>query len=303
MRPLSDVIPKPALPLPGGPVVRWPLELAKSAGATQIVVNTWHGAELMRTAAEVAHPEGTALAFSNEPRLLGGAGGLAYARDAGLLGSEGSVLVLNGDCVLNIDLDPLIQRHRKEGDLVTMALLPHLDPRTWSRVVLDADGRVASILPPGEPGAGEVPLLYSGVMVVSRELLKRIPSDVGQIGDRLWVPAREANRLGGAVVTGHWREAGTPETYLETAIALLGDRTHVEDGAEVAKSARVRRSLICVGATVGEGAVVSESVVARGAVIESSARVFRSVVIGRERILSGERVVDGFRVGASQIEG
>lgn len=297
IRPLSDVLPKPALPLPEGPVVRWPLRLAKDAGATQIVVNTWHLAPAMKAAAEAMHPRGTSLAFSSEPELLGGAGGLAYARDSGLLGRDGPVLVVNGDCVMSLDLRPLIDRHVEHGDLATMALLPHLDPRRWARVCLDAKGRVTSIRSPGEPDTSEVPFLYSGVMIVSRRLLNEVPSGKGEIGERLWTPARAENRLGGAVVTGHWREVGDPQSYLDTVLALLGDRMVVEDGARVAKGARVKRSLIGRGSVVSRGASVRDSIVSHGAIVASGAELFRSVVVGPHRVAEEESVVESVRIG------
>ena len=42
MRPLSLVVPKPALPLPGAPVIASAIDLAVETGARQIVVNAWH---------------------------------------------------------------------------------------------------------------------------------------------------------------------------------------------------------------------------------------------------------------------
>jgi len=45
MRPLSDVLPKPALPLTDGPVIASALQLASDAGVNRIVVNTWHHIE------------------------------------------------------------------------------------------------------------------------------------------------------------------------------------------------------------------------------------------------------------------
>jgi NDP-sugar pyrophosphorylase family protein len=76
------------------------------------------------------------VAVSREETLMGTAGGLALARERGLLGADGPVLLSNGDCRLDLDLEPLVARHRAAGDLVTLALRPHPDPRRWSRVVV-----------------------------------------------------------------------------------------------------------------------------------------------------------------------
>ena len=50
MRPLSSVVPKPALDLPDGPVISSPMRVAVAAGVERIVVNTWHLADRMAQA-------------------------------------------------------------------------------------------------------------------------------------------------------------------------------------------------------------------------------------------------------------
>jgi len=56
MRPLSDALPKPALPLPNGPVVASALRLAAGAGIRSVTVNLWHLAEEMERALRRLEP-------------------------------------------------------------------------------------------------------------------------------------------------------------------------------------------------------------------------------------------------------
>ena len=58
MRPLSDTLPKPALPLPDGPVVRSALQLAATTGTGRVVVNVWHLAERMEGCLSAIHLPG-----------------------------------------------------------------------------------------------------------------------------------------------------------------------------------------------------------------------------------------------------
>jgi NDP-sugar pyrophosphorylase family protein len=299
MRPLSDGIPKPALPLPDGPVVGWPLRLAAAAGIQRVVVNTWHLADQMEAALRKLRQPGSELAISREPRLMGTAGGLAMARDRGLLGNQGTVLVLNGDGVLNVSLENLLRRHAAGDRLVTLGLLPHLDPNRWSRVTVDGEGVVQDFLPPGPPGAGEVPLLYPGVMVVARSALDALPSRPGEIAEDLWRPAREQGRLGGVVVSGHWREVGTPSDYLATVIDQLDGRASVHPSAEVAGDAALGCALVGEGARIGGATVVGDSVVSEGAVVRRGARVIRSVLLGAVEAADHEVVVDEFRAASA----
>jgi len=296
MRPLSDVLPKPALPLPDGPVVSSSLRLAAAAGARSVTVNLWHLAGPMEWALRRLELPGVTIATSREETLMGTAGGLALASERGLLGRDGSVLVINGDCLLSLELEPLLERCATRDDLVTLALMPHPDPGRWSRVVLGEAGTVTAMLPPGEPAPGEAPFLYPGVMVVSREALDALPVGALATPAALWEPARAAGRLGGVVVRGRWREVGTPADYLEAALDQLGGRPAVDPTASVDPRATLRSAFLGEGTRVAAEAVVEEAVVACGATVGRGARVTRSVLLGPVVIDEGESVVDEFRV-------
>jgi len=298
MRPLSDALPKPALPLPDGPVVASALRLAAGTRPAAIVVNTWHLADLMASAVAAATTAGMKVALSPEPALMGTAGGLALARDRGLLGSSGPILVINGDGISNLDVALLLEHHFNRGDAVTLGLLPHPDPSRWSRVLVDHDGTVTSILRPGVEGPDAKFLLYPGVMVVSREALDRLPSSPGGIPDRLWFPALEIGALGGATISGSWREVGTPADYLAVVVAQLAGTSRVHSEARVAASAVVDSSFIGDNATIGDRAVVHGSVVAEGASVGAGSRIAHSVLLGNVETARGEHCDHEFRGGS-----
>ena len=69
MRPLTSVLPKPALPLPDGPVVASALRLAAAACATRVVVNVSHLAEQMAEAIEAVTIAGVDITLSVEDEL------------------------------------------------------------------------------------------------------------------------------------------------------------------------------------------------------------------------------------------
>ncbi len=280
MQPLSSVLPKPALALPDGPVIASSMRLAARAGVDRIVVNTWHLAEKMAEAVAEVAIDRVEIVLSPEAELMGTAGGLALAHERGLLGQDGPVLVLNGDSIVGLDLDALIERHVGTEDLVTLALVPHLDPGRWSRVVLDAEGLVEDILAPGRPKTSEAPFLYPGVMAVSRAALDSMPAAPGDIPEILWGPARKAHQLGGVVVAGHWREVGTPEDYLAVMNLRLAGATVVHPTATVNASASLAASFVGRNVTIEDGAEIEASIVDEGAVIQRGARVKNSVLMG-----------------------
>jgi NDP-sugar pyrophosphorylase family protein len=299
MRPLSDAVPKPALPLAGGPVVASAVRLAAAAGVRRIVVNCWHLADHMRRAiGEVTLP-GIDLELSPERELMGTAGGLALARDRGLLDDRGPVLVINGDGLLDSTLQPMLDRHASDEDLVTLGLMPHPNPSRWSRVCLGSGGLVTGILAPGIPRSGERPFVYPGSMVVSRQSLDAIPATPCETPDRIWWPALAEGRLGGAVVAGDWREIGTPEDYLSAVLHVLGAGKVVDLTAEVARSARLRAAYVGRHSRIHEDTEITESVVAEGAAVREGARVVRSVLLGAVEASVGETIIGEMRASPS----
>ncbi len=294
MRPLSSVFPKPALPLPDGPVIASALRLAAATGTRRVVVNTWHLAEAMEGALREVKLD-TEIAVSREEELMDTAGGIALARDRDLLGDRGPVVIINGDGLLNLDLNPLFERMTHTNDLVSLALLPHLDPHRWSRVILDPAGMGDCIRKPGSPETGEAPLLYPGVMLVSRRALNGLAARPGAIPECLWGPALAEKRLGGMVVSGHWREVGNPSDYLDAVLGRLNGGGTVHPSADVHPSASIGAALIGRSARIEAHAVVGEAVVAEGATVGQGARVLRSVLLGDIRVEAAEKVVDEFR--------
>ncbi len=291
MRPLSDAVPKPALPLVGEPVIASPLRLAAASGADRLVVNTWHLADAM-AAAVAAVDLPTEVAISREPALMGTAGGLVLARERGLLGARGPVLVINGDGVLDLELEPVVRRMAETDDLVSLALLPHPDPQRWSRVLLDADGRVCRIVDSGSPDPGEVPLLYPGVMLVSRTALDGLEAGPGGVPERLWGPVLASGRLGGVVVSGRWREIGTPDDYLGAVLDHLSGRVVIDRTATVDPTATIASAFVGARAEIGRRATVRQSVVGAGVHVGHDARVIRSVLLGGVSVHAGKPVVN-----------
>ena len=295
MRPLSDAVPKPALPLPDGPLVASAIRMAVEVGVRALVVNTWHLAARMEAAVARLPLGRCELRISRETELMDTAGGLALAHRRGLLDGSGAVLVTNGDCRLRLDLEGLLDLHRRRGDLATLALQPNPDPTRWSLVQVADEGRVERILPPGAPDPGGQPYLYTGVMIVAREAVASLPLAVGGVAERLWSVALRQGRLGAAVVSGSWSEVGDPRSYLATVLEVLGRRTAVDAGAAVGRGAEVVRSLIGVGGRVGDGAVVVDSVIADGAAVGAGAQVRGSVLLGAVEVEAGSEAEGIFR--------
>ena len=94
MRPLTDTLPKPLIPVAGKPLIQWHIEKLAAAGIKEIVINhAWLGALIEQTLGD-GHQWGVHIRYSAETVALETAGGIATALP--LLGTD-PFLVINGD--------------------------------------------------------------------------------------------------------------------------------------------------------------------------------------------------------------
>lgn len=280
MEPLSTVIPKPALEVLDRPLLASPLAHLRRAGCERIVVNLHRHPEMVAAAARDADGD---LAFSWEPDLLGGAGGLAAARP--LLG-RGAVLVGNADVWGDLDLAPLLAAGGEQT--AVLALVRHPDPARWSSVLLDHAGHVQAFLRPGAPQEGER-YLFTGFQLIGAGVLAELPAPPAGMSV-VWEALRPRGALLGVVVQGSWHEVGTPWAYRELVTRPLVQGSWVHPQAAVLKGARIVCSAVGAGCRVGADVSVSESVLTAGAAVDGGCELQRCVVAGPVTLTGAGRV-------------
>ncbi len=285
LRPLTERIAKPALPLLGSTLLEGNLRLVARAGVREVVVNAHH---LPKTVARVAHEAaerlGLTLHLSFEaPEVLGTGGALVAARP--LLDRGTPFLLVNGDVLSDLDPAGAIAAHVASGALGTMVLRPMPEGASYGAVETDAQGRVARIagfgreLAPGEPTAS---WLFTGVHVLSPSIFTVLPTEgpscVNRQGHAALI-AKGGHVLGHVEAGGGWSDVGTPERYVEANLDLLEGRYAVEKplGAAVERAPGV---FVDPSAGVEPGAeLVGPAFVGAGAVVRSGARIGPRAVI------------------------
>jgi len=326
LRPLTERLPKPAVPLCGLPLVRYSLALLRRAGVRRAVVNVHHLAGEMEGAARAsARTLGLELAVSREPVIAGTGGALREARP--LLEGAGAVVVLNGDVLFDADLAAALAAHRASGAWATMVLAPMPPGPPWPAVEADAGLAVRRIGGrSGQGGPGPSPWHFTGAHVLSPAALAAVPPAPFALDVNHQVyPALMDGRVRGHVDRGYWNDLGDPPGYLRAHLDLLGGRVPLggfpgadpfeglerrgAGGAWVAGDALVAPgatlvgpALVLPGARVEAGAAVGPfAVVGRGARIGAGARVREAVVWDGTEVRAGEDLERGVAAGALRV--
>jgi MurNAc alpha-1-phosphate uridylyltransferase len=200
MRPLTDIVPKPLLPVAGRPLIAYHLEALARAGMRDVVINlAWLG-ERLRASLGDGERYGVRIRYSDEgAEALETGGGIFNALP--LLG-PGAFVVVNGDTWTDFDFRQL-------------TLDPDVDGSAVARIVLVGN---PAHHPQGDFGLeGDVVvaratdrLTYSGIGIFRPEFF------AGQAPGKfpllpLLQRAIAAGRLRGELYRGEWWDVGSPE--------------------------------------------------------------------------------------------
>ncbi|MBK8166701.1 MAG: phosphotransferase [bacterium] len=211
LAPLTDLVPKPLLPVGGRALLDLAVANLDRAGIGPVVVNTHHLAG--QVAAHVqARPDAGRFTLSHETSILGTGGALDGARS--FLAQAPDFLLHNGDVLTDADLSALLAAHRASGCMATLMLV---DCPAVNTVDVGGDGRVLRLAgrPRGGPEA-ERRLTYAGVAAFSRRLLADVPAGPSSLVDVLaTVIAREPGAVRAWVPAGaRWDDVGTFARWL-----------------------------------------------------------------------------------------
>ena len=196
MRPLTDSLPKPLVPVAGRPLIAWHLAALAAAGYREVVVNTSWLAEALHSALGDGASFGVRITWSDEgPVPLETGGGIFRA--VPLLG-PGPFLVVNADIWTDIDFARLELESDAHAHLVLVANPPH---NVRGDFGLDGD-RVVS--------RDTDRFTYSGVGVFRPEFFHDCSAGRFPLLPLL-NRAIAARRLRGELHRGAWSDVGTAE--------------------------------------------------------------------------------------------
>jgi len=107
LRPITDYVPKPLIPLNNIPIIEWQINYLKKYGVKEVVICTGYKAEMIKNFLNMKDNLGVKIKFSVEKMPLGTGGAI---KQAGLSINDKSFLVLNGDIITDIDLNKLLKK-------------------------------------------------------------------------------------------------------------------------------------------------------------------------------------------------
>lgn len=241
--------------------------------------------------------------------------------------SADAVLIFGADHVYRMDVQQMLDAHRRTNADVTVAALPvpKEDAHAFGVIGCDADHRIRSFLekpanPPSMPGDSGRALASMGNYCFSAEALLRAMRECSEIDDldfgrhvlpqmlrrgrRVYAYDFGRNRIRGTSEdTGYWRDVGTLDAYFDATLDTLGIRPRFElddrtwpirtrgrswPGARLLR-VEISDTQIAPGALVRD-ARIANSVIRRAAVIDEGSDLDRCIVLDGARIDRGAQL-------------
>lgn len=224
LRPLTERMPKPMLPLAGKPLLEHIIVHLRDCGVTDLYINLYHLPNAVIHYFGDGRDWGVKLNYSVEEQLLGSAGGVKRVESF----FDDTFLVYYGDVLTWADFRPMIAFHQEAGAPVTMGLYQVPDP--WNRGVVQLDETGGIVRFAEKPPRYEVfsNLANAGIYVMEPEILARIPPGQGyDFGHDLFPKIiAEAVPMAGYVIEDLLIDIGLPEKYDEANQIALAVTTN-----------------------------------------------------------------------------
>jgi len=204
MRPLTETVPKPMLPVGDRPVMEHVLEQLQKVGISHVSITTHYKPEAIVEHFGDGSSFGIEIDYVNEAEPLGTAGALGM-----LKAPEGPLLVINGDVLTQVNFRSMLSYHTDNEADMTVGVR-RFELQVPYGVVEMGDSRVV--------GLDEKPtyrfFINAGVYLIEPDVLSLIKSaehlDATELIDRLLGAGK---KVVGFPIHEYWLDIGRPDDY------------------------------------------------------------------------------------------
>lgn len=240
VRPITQTIPKPMIPILQKPVMEFLVELLRQHGFDQIMVNVSHLADVIENYFRDGQKFGVQIAYSFEGRIeegeligeaLGSAGGMRRIQDFSPFFDD-TFVVLCGDALIDLDLTAAVKWHREKGAIATIIMksVPREEVPSYGVVVTDESGRIKAFQEKPSVDEALSTDINTGIYIFEPEIFNYIPSgEEYDIGSQLFPALVAAGApFYGISMDFEWVDIGkVPDYWRAIQSVLLGQVKNV----------------------------------------------------------------------------
>ena len=206
LKPYTTVFPKPLMPIGDNPILEIIVRQLKLHGFNEIIMAVGHLAELIMTFFNDGTKYGIKIKYTREDQPLGTAGPLALMKED----LNEAFLMMNGDVLSTLNYSDLVNYHKRNGAIATIALKKRTIKIDFGVPEVDADNNII-----GYTEKPEIEYLVSmGVYVFEPRVLEYIrPNEYLDFPDLIKELISNGETVKVYVYDGYWLDIGRPNDY------------------------------------------------------------------------------------------
>ncbi|MBI4744698.1 MAG: NDP-sugar synthase [Actinobacteria bacterium] len=274
LRPLTEEISKPMVPIVNKPVMEHIVELLATHKIKDVIANLHYYADAIKGHFGDGGKWGINLNYSFEETLMGTAGGVKKARN---FFDSNAFIVLSGDALTDVNLSGLVSFHQERKALATIVLTEVEDSSKYGVVITDKEGRITEFQEKPTREEAKSNLANSGIYVFDPEIFKFIPENsFYDFGKNLFPLLLEKNeRFYGFKHKDYWNDVGSLEEYqrgnfdaLERRVKVKIPGTLIDGDIWIGDNCEIQAQVVLAGPIcIGDNCLIKKNVKLLGPVI------------------------------------
>lgn len=301
LAPITDIIPKPTIPVLGKPVLDRIIDLLKSHGFNEFIANTHYLGE------KIFDLYQDRINIKHEADLTGVAGGIRTCADF-LRAGKDSFVVIMGDALTDINLTEMLAQHKASGRLATIAIKEVEDTTHFGVICFDEDKKVTDFQEKPRPEEALSNWANTGVYIFEPAILDYIPSaevyPIYDVAHDLFPDLlKQKIELNIYQTNSYWADLGTHEQYRQTLFDCLEGKFNIDiEGQKyswgyLANSAYLSSGCYIKGkAYIGNNSRVGRVIMKGNVILEDNVIIEDDVVLENCLIMSNSIIKKGCKI-------
>jgi len=298
LRPWTNSVPKPLLPMLDMSLLERVVEGVPSHLVDEVVVAGGYKVDMIEKYFQKAEVDFD-VRIVPEEKPLGTGGALGNCRDI----ISGTFACFNGDIVSSLRIEPLLELHRRNGGIGSLALWEVEYPTRFGIVGLDDESRITQFKEKPTPEEVFSNLINAGSYIFEDDIFDDMPKGKHSLERDVFPDLASRIELNGQEFKGYFIDAGTPSAWSDAVnrciienrfnTGLVKDGTWygseqnptskhitqsmIQTDVDVLNS-KIHRSTLLSGTSVGNDSIIESCLVGRDVKIGSNVNLVDVVV-------------------------
>lgn len=298
LRPLTDNIPKPLLPVGNESIIKRIIKHLKENGVNEVIITVGYLSEKIITSLGDSF-ENVKIRYIKENEPLGTAGGILKAKE---LISDERFFVVSGDALSEADLKDALDFSVQKNSICTLVLTRQSDPSEFGVVLTDSDGKITAFSEKPSLTSTYTDTVNTGIYVMHRDIFDHIPKGKSDFGQDIFPSLLSKGAALYAKTDGaYWCDIGDFHSFRLANLRYTGGGNTIGRECVIPKNSAVG-SVFFNRVNVGQHTKIENSIICSDVDIGRECSIGENCVIGHDcKIGDGSVIFDGTVISSGSI--